>query len=74
MKIEIYTTQVCPYCISAKRWLTQRGYTYTEIPLDDPDTREKFKQENPSMRTVPQIFADGKHIGGYSELIVSDLA
>jgi len=74
MKIEVYTTQTCPYCVSAKNWLTQHGYEYTEISLDDPAVRAKFKEENPSMRTVPQIFADGEHIGGYTDLIASKLA
>lgn len=74
MKIDIYTTQICPFCIKAKKWLQEHGYEYTEISLDDPADREKFKQENPEMRTVPQIFADGEHIGGYTDLIVSKLA
>lgn len=74
MKIEIYTTRTCPYCIGAKSWLTERGYTYTEISLDDADKRAQFKKDNPGLNTVPQIWADGEHIGGFDNLKVSKLA
>ena len=74
MNITIYTTRSCPFCVSAKAWLRDRGFTYTEIPLDDPADRQKFKDENPGMNTVPQIFVDDRHIGGFSDLATSELA
>lgn len=60
--------------MNAKNWLQEHGYEYTEIALDNPEKRAQFKKDNPDMRTVPQIFADGEHIGGYTDLIKSRLA
>lgn len=74
MKILVYTTKRCPYCVSAKTWLRQNGYEFEEVSLDDPADREVFKRDNPGMRTVPQIFVDGEHIGGFTDLIKSKLA
>lgn len=74
MKIEIYTTRTCPFCVAAKAWLAEHGYTYEEISLDDPADRAAFKEANPELRTVPQIFADGELIGGYDSLQTSRLA
>lgn len=73
MKIEIYTTKTCPFCVAAKAWLTERNHQYTEISLDDPKDRAAFKAANPGLNTVPQIFADGKLIGGYDRLQTSQL-
>jgi glutaredoxin len=78
MKIEVYGTTGCPYCQNAKKWLTENGYEFTEISLDDVTLRSAFKAANPKLATVPQIFitdASGvrTHIGGYSDLIRSPL-
>jgi len=74
MDIIVYTKQRCPYCVSAKTWLNQRNYDYTEISLDEPAIREAFKNKYPDLKTVPQIFVDDNNIGGFSELIESRLA
>jgi len=68
-EVKIYTTEVCPYCVQAKRLLTQLKVHYEEISLEDkPDLRRKLSEENNGYRTVPMIFIDGKFIGGYTEL------
>ena len=68
-EIKVYTTRVCPYCVAAKRLLSQLGLKYEEIGLDDkPDLRQKVSEENGNYRTVPMIFVDGKFIGGFTEL------
>lgn len=72
--ITIYTTRTCPFCVSAKKWLRDRGYEYQEISLDDPAVRQQFKDQNPGMNTVPQIFVDGRHLGGFSDLATSELS
>lgn len=72
--ITIYTTRTCPFCVSAKAWLRDRKLEYTEISLDDAADREQFKQSHPGMTTVPQIFVDDRHIGGFSDLATSELA
>lgn len=74
MKIVMYTTKRCPYCISAKAWLKERGHVYEEVSLDDPTDREEFKKNNPGLRTVPQIFVDDELVGGFTDLIQSKLA
>lgn len=72
--IEIYTTSTCPFCVKAKQWLTERGYEYKEVSLDDPVHRQMFKDDNPGLTTVPQIFVvdtekqESNHIGGSTDL------
>ena len=72
--ITIYTKKRCPYCTSSKIWLKQHNYEFSEISLDNPTDQSQFVTDNPGLRTVPQIFVDGKLIGGFSELIKSELA
>lgn len=76
MDIKVYTKKRCPYCVSAKHWLSQREYSYTEISLDDPMIKEDFVSSYPDLRTVPQIFIhiDGEDlaIGGFTELTKSE--
>jgi glutaredoxin 3 len=67
----MYTKSDCIYCIKAKQFLQSRNLNYTEISLDDADVRNEFKANNPTLKTVPQIFVtDGNHhVGGYEDLI-----
>ena len=73
-QIKVYTKKRCPYCTSAKIWLSQRDYEYEEISLDNTDILKEFIEQNPTLRTVPQIFVGKQNIGGFSELIKSKLA
>ena len=73
--IEIYSTAICPYCVAAKSYLTGKGQKYTEIRVDlDPRRREEMLERSNMRRTVPQIFIDGKHIGGFDDLVALDRA
>ena len=68
-KVIIYGTLMCPYCFSAKRMLKQHGIEFNEIRVDQ---NMKLKQEmiNKSGRfTVPQIFINEYHVGGYDDLV-----
>lgn len=68
-RIEIYTTPTCPYCIAAKRLLTQKGAVFEEISVaGDPEERRRMTARAGGRSTVPQIFIDGRHIGGCDEL------
>ncbi|HHY51053.1 MAG TPA: glutaredoxin 3 [Alphaproteobacteria bacterium] len=67
-RIEIYTTLWCPYCDAAKALLAERGAHYSEIDAGDPELRKEMIQRAHGRRTVPQIFVDGRHIGGYHDL------
>lgn len=66
--IIIYTTRTCPYCIRAKRLLVDLGLTFKEIAVDfKPKLRAEMEQKS-GRRTVPQIWINGEHIGGASDL------
>ena len=68
-KVTIYTTQVCPYCVQAKRLLTKKGVKYEEIDVTrDPELRRKMVQMAGGRMTVPQIFVGEKHIGDCDEI------
>jgi glutaredoxin 3 len=71
-EVTLYTTRVCPYCIAAKRLLSQRGVSYKEIDVSaDPEKRAWLVQAT-GRRTVPQIFIGSEAIGGYNELCTLD--
>lgn len=66
----MYATAVCPYCIRAEQLLRRKGVTDIEkIRVDlDPSQRDKMIELSGGLRTVPQIFIDGQHVGGCDEL------
>ncbi len=67
--IEIYTTPMCPYCWRAKRLLDSKNVAYTEINLWSEKARRQEMLDRAEGRTsVPQIFIDGKGVGGSDEL------
>ncbi len=67
--IEIYTTPYCGFCHAAKRLLTSKGATFTEIDVaKDPSRRPEMTQRANGGRTVPQIFVGKTHVGGCDEL------
>lgn len=74
-KILMYATAVCPYCINAERLLTAKGVKDIEkIRVDlQPEQRMEMMQKT-GRRTVPQIYIDDLHIGGFEELRALDLA
>jgi len=68
-KVELYTTTACPFCVRAKALLKHKGVPFTEIDVtDDPELRAKMVEMAGGRRTVPEIFINGKIIGGYDEL------
>ena len=68
-KVVIYTTPYCPYCQAAKQFLKEKKVTFDEIDVSRDDAmREKLIQMS-GQQTVPQIFVDGKSIGGYDDLV-----
>jgi len=68
MKAIVWSKNQCPYCDMAKALLTQKGIELEERKIGDGYTREQLLEAVPTARTVPQIFLDGKLIGGYIEL------
>lgn len=75
IRVEIYTTAICPYCVSAKNLLMQKGWTYDEVRVDrDPVRREEMLTRSGGRRTVPQIFINDVHVGGFDDLVAADRA
>ena len=65
----IYSTNTCPYCDRAKDLLNSKGATYQEIKIDeDPAKRDEMLAKSDGRRTVPQIFINDTHVGGFDDL------
>ena len=73
--VTMYSTGVCPYCIRAEQLLTQRGVAKIDkIRIDlQPDRREEMMTRT-GRRTVPQIYIDDTHVGGFDDLSALDRA
>ncbi|HXN80877.1 MAG TPA: glutaredoxin 3 [Myxococcales bacterium] len=67
-KVVIYTTPVCPYCVSAKRLLKKKGVAYVEVDVAGDDEARIQLTERTGLRTVPQIFVGDEHVGGSDDL------
>lgn len=74
-KIEIYTKSYCPYCVRAKMLLDRKGAPYQEIDVENDAAKfEEMLKRSAHRRTVPQIFIDDFHVGGYDDLHVLESA
>ncbi len=73
--VEIYTSPLCGYCHAAKRLLTDKNASFSEIDvLADPARRKEMVQRANGRRTVPQIFIGATHVGGYDDIAALDRA
>ena len=71
--VEIYTKSTCGFCHMAKRLLTAKGVSFSEVDiLVQPDRRAEMIQRANGRSTVPQIFIEGNHIGGCDDLMGLD--
>ena len=72
-QIDIYTKFACPFCVRAKRLLTEKGAVFNEydITMGGPK-REEMLARAPHAMTVPQIFIGATHVGGCDDLIALD--
>lgn len=66
--VEIYTTPTCGFCFAAKRLLSNKGVSFSEIDVRAPERREEMTQRAKGRRTVPQIFVGEMHVGGFDDL------
>ena len=67
--VELYTSPTCGYCHAAKRLLTQKGVSYSEVNVAaDPHKRAEMMKRSNGGRTVPQIFIGKTHVGGYDDM------
>jgi glutaredoxin 3 len=68
-KVQVYSTTYCPFCTRAKALLKQKGVGFEEVDVtDDDELRERMIELAGGRRTVPEIFINGKLVGGYDEL------
>ena len=73
IQVEMYTTATCPYCVAAKAFLQRKGWTPEEVRVDlDIARREEMLTRSGGRRSVPQIFVNGVHVGGYDDLVAAD--
>jgi glutaredoxin 3 len=66
--VTIYTTTYCPYCVSAKKILSDHQVPFTEIDVTGDDDKRRWLVQASGQRTVPQIFFGDDSIGGCSDL------
>lgn len=73
--IVMYTTATCPYCVNAERLLISKGVKeINKVRIDlQPEKRDEMMQKT-GRRTVPQIYIDERHIGGFDDLRALDMA
>jgi len=68
--VEIYTTPACGYCMAAKRVLAKKGVEFAETDVwGDPEKRQHMMDRAHGGHTVPQIFINGRHVGGFNEMM-----
>ena len=71
MKAVIWSKPDCPYCVRAKYEFDKRGIAYEERMIGFGWTKEQLLEVVPNARSVPQIFIDETHVGGYTKLMKS---
>jgi GrxC family glutaredoxin len=71
-RIIMYSQPFCGYCSAAKRLLKEKGAPFTEIDVMFEAGRREEMMQKSGRRTVPQIFIDGRHVGGYDDLRALD--
>lgn len=67
-QVAVFSITGCPFCARAKRLLTELEVPFVDINLEKFPERRYEMQERTGRRTVPQIFFNAKHIGGYDNL------
>jgi len=68
MKAIVWSKDNCTFCDQAKALLEQRNIAYEEKKIGYGYTREDLLEAVPTARTVPQIFVNNNHVGGFTEL------
>ena len=71
-KVVMYTTNMCPYCVRAKMLLKNKGVECEELNIQFDRGLMREMLERSQRRTVPQIFIDDYHVGGFDDLAELD--
>lgn len=70
MKAIVWSKENCPFCVKAEQLLQEEGVAYEKRELNGTDwTVAQLREQVPDARTVPQIFLNDEHVGGYDELV-----
>ncbi|MBF0218608.1 MAG: glutaredoxin 3 [Gammaproteobacteria bacterium] len=72
-EVTLYMTSICPYCVRAKALLDRKGVTYHEIHVDHDFVKRKEMEQRSGRSSVPQIFIDDFHVGGYDDMAALDM-
>ena len=73
MEIDIYTSPLCGYCTIAKKLLVKKGVDFKEFDvLKDRSLKSTMVERSNGSKTVPQIFINRQHIGGWEQLVRLD--
>lgn len=72
-KVVMYTTAICPYCLRAKALLDRKGVAFEELQIEGNRERMREMLERSQRNTVPQIFIDDFHVGGYDDMAELDM-
>jgi glutaredoxin 3 len=67
-KVVMYRTPYCPYCTMAARLLKELDLPFEEVDVTGDHVRRNWLLEASGQRTVPQIFINGRSVGGYDDL------
>ncbi len=73
-EVLVYVTSWCPYCVAAKRLLKKKDAAFTEIDVDGRDELRSWLLSASGQRTVPQIFVNGRSLGGFTDIDALDRA
>jgi glutaredoxin 3 len=70
--VVIYRTRFCPYCGLAERFLASKGVAFREVDVSGNEECRRWLYEETGMRTVPQIFVNGRSVGGFTDMVACD--
>jgi glutaredoxin 3 len=73
-KVKVYTKRSCPFCVRAKALLDRKGVPYEEIDVETDDALRAWLVETTGQRTVPQVFAGDRALGGFTDVDALDRA
>lgn len=72
-KIEVYGSLFCPFCWGTTRLLTAKGVEFTSYSVDGDPKKRREMMDRGGGHTVPQVFIDGRPVGGFDELTALDM-
>lgn len=72
--VTLYTTAHCPYCVRARKLLDKKGVEYSDIRIDEqPEMRSEMESRANGRTSVPQIFINDFHVGGFDDMAELDM-